>query len=593
VGRSLGDAVGLSCFPGLSAGVRDADFGIAPRVTDLAHTFPLLFFMLATDSGSFGRRVEVLRLVDLGKPLPEVAAAYGLPLCFRRIAPQACREPLPWVAWSKDVAPILGNYIPEAASDAANWLAAVFYAARFCNERFALWVARQAQLFAGSKFDATLLRPLALYAWHSVRADNPLANITVAPWSPEFGLGRVLVEAELWIARLWFFLQSGQYPIVDTWLKAGRVGEFEIVPIVTWDGLMAERVALRNCLHRYADRVASGACRVFAVKENGTSVAALEITGGPSGPLALAQLKGPGNGQPSPAIQSAVRSWFKEQTKHEPPVAHRAAPRLAELIAPYYAGIGAAGAGANVTLSTLRSQLNQLRERLAEVKRLEQRATDGETSRVAGDGQLTIAADRVRRALRARLGDSIYSSWFETLEFHAFEAGIVRVSTPVSFLRRRIESHYFDDLIRCCAVQWPEVTDVEIMLRAPRYSGRPTQGEARGAASSCDAGAGGTRSERVPIQTILAIVSRHYAVAQSDILSERRHRCVVRPRQIAMYLAFSLSACGIAEIGRRLGGRDSTTVLHAIRKIRRQQETDPRLRREIEELRALLTTARP
>ena len=63
------------------------------------------------------------------------------------------------------------------------------------------------------------------------------------------------------------------------------------------------------------------------------------------------------------------------------------------------------------------------------------------------------------------------------------------------------------------------------------------------------------------------IVARHYNVSKADLLSSRRTRTIVRPRQIAMYLAKVLTPRSLPEIGRRFGGRDHTTVLHAVRKI--------------------------
>ncbi len=93
---------------------------------------------------------------------------------------------------------------------------------------------------------------------------------------------------------------------------------------------------------------------------------------------------------------------------------------------------------------------------------------------------------------------------------------------------------------------------------------------------------------RIKIEDILRIISRHYGVSKSDLLSQRRHRSVVWPRQIGMYLAKHLTARSLPEIGRRFGGRDHTTVLHAIRKIEGEITKNPRLEDELEELKKLL-----
>ncbi len=98
----------------------------------------------------------------------------------------------------------------------------------------------------------------------------------------------------------------------------------------------------------------------------------------------------------------------------------------------------------------------------------------------------------------------------------------------------------------------------------------------------------GVDSRRIKIEEILKVVSRHYGVSKNDILSERRHRSVVWPRQIGMYLAKQLTSRSLPEIGRRFGGRDHTTVLHAIRKIETQLSGNPRLKDELEDLKKLL-----
>lgn len=95
-------------------------------------------------------------------------------------------------------------------------------------------------------------------------------------------------------------------------------------------------------------------------------------------------------------------------------------------------------------------------------------------------------------------------------------------------------------------------------------------------------------SRRVRIEEILKIVSRHFKVPRNDLLSSRRSRDVVRPRQIAMYLAKSLTSRSLPEIGRRFGGRDHTTVLHSVRKVEQLMKDDGDLCQEVELLKRML-----
>ena len=94
--------------------------------------------------------------------------------------------------------------------------------------------------------------------------------------------------------------------------------------------------------------------------------------------------------------------------------------------------------------------------------------------------------------------------------------------------------------------------------------------------------------KRVKIEDIQRVVARQYNVSRADLLSSRRTANVVRPRQIAMYLAKTLTLRSLPEIGRRFGGRDHTTVLHAVRKIENLVGNDTTLAEEIELLKRLL-----
>ena len=94
--------------------------------------------------------------------------------------------------------------------------------------------------------------------------------------------------------------------------------------------------------------------------------------------------------------------------------------------------------------------------------------------------------------------------------------------------------------------------------------------------------------KRVKIEDIQRVVARQYNVSRSDLLSSRRTANVVRPRQVAMYLAKTLTLRSLPEIGRRFGGRDHTTVLHAVRKIEGLVGNDTSLADEIELLKRQL-----
>ena len=79
---------------------------------------------------------------------------------------------------------------------------------------------------------------------------------------------------------------------------------------------------------------------------------------------------------------------------------------------------------------------------------------------------------------------------------------------------------------------------------------------------------------RVTIDEIQKLVSQHFELKPLELISARRSRAVARPRQIAMYLAKRLTTRSLPEIGRKFGGRDHSTVIHAVRKIEELRDQD-------------------
>ncbi|HWA63006.1 MAG TPA: DnaA/Hda family protein, partial [Caulobacteraceae bacterium] len=90
--------------------------------------------------------------------------------------------------------------------------------------------------------------------------------------------------------------------------------------------------------------------------------------------------------------------------------------------------------------------------------------------------------------------------------------------------------------------------------------------------------------KRVTVDDIQKAAAEHFGLKQADLLSERRTRSVARPRQAAMWLAKQLTTRSLPDIGRRFGGRDHTTVLHAVRRIDELRAGDAQLARDLETL---------
>jgi len=93
---------------------------------------------------------------------------------------------------------------------------------------------------------------------------------------------------------------------------------------------------------------------------------------------------------------------------------------------------------------------------------------------------------------------------------------------------------------------------------------------------------------RVTIEEIQKQVASHFNIRTSDMHSARRARSVARPRQVAMYLAKQLTTRSLPEIGRKFGGRDHTTVMHAVKKVEELRENDSSFAEDVELLRRML-----
>ena len=93
---------------------------------------------------------------------------------------------------------------------------------------------------------------------------------------------------------------------------------------------------------------------------------------------------------------------------------------------------------------------------------------------------------------------------------------------------------------------------------------------------------------RVTIEEIQRRVAEHFNIKLADMQSPRRARQVARPRQIAMYLAKQLTTRSLPEIGRKFGGRDHTTVMHAVKKVEELSAGDMSFAEDVDLLKRML-----
>ena len=99
-----------------------------------------------------------------------------------------------------------------------------------------------------------------------------------------------------------------------------------------------------------------------------------------------------------------------------------------------------------------------------------------------------------------------------------------------------------------------------------------------------------TARRGVTIQQILDAVTKYYNVRLSDLQSKKRHKSIAFPRQVCMFLARKHTRYSLEEIGGYFGGRDHTTVLHAIRTVDRDTKEDPEIAKQLMHIENQLTT---
>jgi len=99
-----------------------------------------------------------------------------------------------------------------------------------------------------------------------------------------------------------------------------------------------------------------------------------------------------------------------------------------------------------------------------------------------------------------------------------------------------------------------------------------------------------TQVRKITIEAIQRAVAEQFGMRVAELKQKNNSRAVVVPRQIAMYLAKSMTEASLPEIGRQFGGKHHTTVMHSIAKIDEQRRTDKDLNRMINKLQETLNS---
>jgi hypothetical protein len=287
----------------------------SPRAADLAYVFPGAAYVIAAKAGPASDLEKARRLTLEGAPLRDVARTLGLPLWLRRLPPEAFHTAPGALPSSEMFTRRIANHLPIPAGESALWLACVAFAARACDEYFALWLAGQRIFMEPHRDPEKLLAVLAAYAWFSGADRTRGHNLIVTPWRPEMAFDTAVCAAKSWLNRVRLVVQLREGVVGDAWLSPGEVNGLTFAPLLSANEILAESRAMQNCADQYSDRLARDRCRLFSVRRRGVRVATLEIGPHAREPnmLAINQLKARHNLPAASEIWQAAHAWLAIQ----------------------------------------------------------------------------------------------------------------------------------------------------------------------------------------------------------------------------------------------------------------------------------------
>jgi hypothetical protein len=281
------------------------------RLADLALSFPALLFALAVPRRGLDPACAIARAVE-GAALAAVAAAAGVPLWLRRVPPEALAAPLGKLPDSPSFRCRIANHLPSRKL-APVWLRAVSQMADLADEAAAVWVAREV-IRDGHRVKLDRLQLIGLWAWFSNRPGTLGYGMLDRRWAPDIRLGAARDAAEEWRTTITLHLNLGRAPIADLWLRPACVGGYDFHPLASAHEVAEEAAALSNCLRTYGENLAHNRNRLWSLRKDGHSIAALSIAFHHREPLPyLVELKAAGNADAPIEAWRAARQWLQMQ----------------------------------------------------------------------------------------------------------------------------------------------------------------------------------------------------------------------------------------------------------------------------------------
>ncbi len=287
--------------------------GSAPRLAELAATFPGLAFALATGYGDKRSRDRCSALIERGRPLKDAAEALGVPYWLRKLPPEAFTQPLVGLPADEDISRRIASHMPAESWRAVPWFRRVLLASEMAGPELALWMAWRTKT-APRMRDLNRFVLLSAWAWYSGATSTFGHSLLRQPFLPTISFRKAIEEADHWRKRVDLAVALGA-GIRDPWYAAATVNGYEFVPLTTIGDFLAEAAAMDNCLDQYGEKVSEQSTRVFSMRKAGRSVADIEIAPHEDDPAmpAIEQLRGPGNKRVGAPVWQAAYLWLGQQ----------------------------------------------------------------------------------------------------------------------------------------------------------------------------------------------------------------------------------------------------------------------------------------
>jgi hypothetical protein len=279
---------------------------ISQRALQLIDVFPVLGMTIYCPGNEgccwWNKAPDAVKMVERGVRLNQIASFMDVPMWTRKLKPAVAH----WFDYTPDD---LHWYLPEKTWEQRLWLRA-FMSRRIADPDFSYWIARNV-LKIGNRIDPVLNFLGDMNDW-VMEAKREQPRCITRPFSSDMSVETVRTENEIWHEAIAMCAAAkSDYKIPEPWYPAGKVNDYQIVPLDSTEELWKEGRAMHHCAGTYDYRVAAGHCYIYSVRQGDNRVATVELVR-KEGRVQRRQIRAACNAEPPKEVKVAVRKWISE-----------------------------------------------------------------------------------------------------------------------------------------------------------------------------------------------------------------------------------------------------------------------------------------